>query len=65
MAKKTKLKSSLTAESVEKEIIKRYPLSGIVREYMGPTADDYRAEGFRDAIEWLIWGNIDELNKEK
>ena len=53
MAKEIKLKSSLTVKSVEKEIIERYPLSGIVKEYMGPTADDYRAEGFRDAIDWI------------
>ena len=54
MAKKINLESTLKAESVEKEITERYSLAGIAElSIMGLTADDYRAEGFRDAIDWI------------
>ena len=54
MAKKINLESALKAESVEKEIAERYYFAGIAKlQIMGPTADDYRAEGFRDAIDWI------------
>ena len=54
MAKKINLESVLKAESVEKEIAERYYFAGIATlKIMGPTADDYRAEGFRDAIDWI------------
>ena len=55
MARKINLESALKAESVEKEIAERYSFSGIpsVQQIMGPTADDYRAEGFRDAVDWI------------
>ena len=51
MAKKINLESSLKAESVEKEIAERYYFAGIAKlQIMGPTADDYRAEGFPTKI---------------
>ena len=54
MAKKINLESALKAESVEKEIAERYYFAGIATlKIMGPTADDYRAEGFRDAVGWI------------
>ena len=54
MAKKINLESALKAESVEKEIAERYYFAGIAKlQIMGPTADYYRAEGFRDAIDWI------------